>query len=211
MSGRPISQHQSPEISLTFCRTCFFLSPLFFTLLLTRSMQPTIRNGRWWFIHNSTKMISVYIVHLFYRSIWLSLRHVIIILISYDILPNYIFLVLQLGAMINVLPHFSTNIPFDIKWRKRFLHSPLIISFNQFTIWANKTGPRFFTLLQVKLRIEVQAYLIKLFIRWLISLYDIAFILDAPMFSRPKWKRYRRVISVANWRHIIKIGNKLIR
>ena len=53
----------------------------------------------------------------------------------------------QLWATINVLPHFSTNIPFYIKWRKKLLHSPLIISFNQFTIWANKTGPRTFTLL----------------------------------------------------------------
>ena len=52
-------------------------------------------------------------------------------------------------------------------------------------------------LLQWKLTIEVQAYLIKLFqisIKWLISLSDIAFILDVPIFSmenneRPKWKR----------------------
>ena len=85
MSDRLISQHQSPEISLTFCRTCFFLSPLFSTLLLTPSMQPIIRKGRWWFIRNWTKMISVYIVHLFYRSIWLLLRHVFIILIYYVI------------------------------------------------------------------------------------------------------------------------------
>ena len=32
---------------LTFCRTCFCLSLLFFTLLLTPSMQTTIREGHW--------------------------------------------------------------------------------------------------------------------------------------------------------------------
>ena len=39
---------------------------------------------------------------------------------------------------------------------------------------------------QWKPRVEVQAYLIKffpIFIRWLISLYDIAFILDVLIFS----------------------------
>ena len=39
----------------------------------------------------------------------------------------------------------STNLPF--KCRKMLLDSPLIISFNQFPMWANKTGPRNFILI----------------------------------------------------------------
>ena len=40
----------------------------------------------------------------------------------------------QLGATINVLPHFSTNISFYIKWRKKILHSPVVYKWSKFCL-----------------------------------------------------------------------------
>ena len=82
MSSRLISRHQYLEICMMFCRTYFFLSLLQFILL---EIQKTIRKGHWWSTLNSMILTSKIIVHLIQArwSIWLSLRHVFIISLSY--------------------------------------------------------------------------------------------------------------------------------